>query len=87
MTAEDCKLLLRLFLAQRLELNAIESALKNSRILTDAQIREVRAQASDTATAWVSDDSGAALALIRVHSSPGATMLVPPTPENPATQA
>jgi len=83
-TAEDWRLLLRLFLAQRLELNAIESALKNSRILTDAQIREIRAQASDTAAAWVSDNDGDALALIRVHSSPGATMLVPPVGEKPS---
>jgi len=51
--------------------------LKNARILTDAQMKEIRTQASDTATAWSSDDSDDVLALLRVHSSPGASMLVP----------
>jgi hypothetical protein len=83
-TAEDWKLLLRLLLSQRLEMNAIESALKNSQILTDGQIREIRAQVSDTAKAWSSNPSDDVLALIRVHSSPGATMLVPPLREEPA---
>ena len=84
--AEDWKLLLRLFLAQRLELNAIESALKNSLILTDGQLRNIRTQASDTATAWASRDDDDVLAIIRVHSSPGATMLVPQVREKPPTQ-
>lgn len=75
---KDWKLLLTLVLSQRLEINAIESALKYSRILTDAQIKEIRRQALQTATAWSSDDNDDVLALIRVHSSPDATMLVPP---------
>ncbi len=75
-TAEEWRLLLRLLLAQRLEINAIESALKGAGILTDAQIREIRTQASDTAKAW--DDRDDFLTIIDVHSSPGATMLVPP---------
>jgi len=82
-TAVEWRLLLRLLLSQRLELNAIESALKNSRILTEAQIKEIRRQAADTAKAWSSNDNDDVLTLIGVHSSPDATMLVPPTPENP----
>lgn len=76
-TDGEWRQLLRLLLAQRLEINAMESALTNARILTDAQMKEIRTQASDTATAWSSDDSDDVLALLRVHSSPGATMLVP----------
>lgn len=81
-TTGEWRQLLRLLLAQRLELNAIESALKTARILTDAQIKEIRSQAADTASAWSSNDGDDVLALLRVHSSPGATMLVPPVPEN-----
>jgi hypothetical protein len=73
--------LLTLLLSQRLEINAIESALKAASILTDTQIREIRTQASDTAKAWSSKDSDDVLALLRVHSSPAATMLVPPLRE------
>ena len=80
--AGEWRLLLRLLLAQRLDLNAIESALKNARILTDAQIKEIRTQAADTANAWSSKDSDDVFALLRVHSSPMATMLVPPVREN-----
>jgi len=67
--------LLTLLLSQRLEMNAIESALKNASILTAAQIREIRIQAMNTAKAWSAD--GDVLALLKVHSSPDATMLVP----------
>ncbi|SPF52044.1 hypothetical protein SBA4_4810001 [Candidatus Sulfopaludibacter sp. SbA4] len=81
-TPEEWRQLLRLLLAQRLELNAIESALKNAHILTDAQIKEIRTQASDTAAAWSSNDSDDVLALLRVHSSRAATMLIPPTRED-----
>jgi len=77
-SAEDWRRLLRLLLAQRLELNAIESALKNARVLTDAQIKEIRRQAADTAEAWSSQDGDDPLKMIQVHSSPDATMLVPP---------
>jgi hypothetical protein len=77
--ADEWRLLLRLLLSQRLEMNAIESALKGARILTDAQVREIRTQASDTAKAWADRDD--VLKIISVHSSPGATMLIPPTPE------
>ena len=78
---EEWRLLLRFVLTQRLEINAIESALKNSKLLTDAQIKEIRTQASDTAKAWSSKDSDDVLALLRVHSSPLATMSVPRTRE------
>jgi hypothetical protein len=77
-TVDEWRQLLRLLLAQRLEMNAIESALKNAKVLTDAQLREIRSQASDTATAW-SGDRDDVLTLIRIHASPSATMLVPPT--------
>ena len=80
-TIAEWRLLLRLVLAQRLEVNAIESALKRARALTDAEIKEIRAQASDTAKAWSSGNDDDVLNLIRVHSSPDATMLVPPTRE------
>ena len=77
-TTADWSQLLRLLLAQRLELNAIESALKNASVLTDAQIKEIRKQASETATAWSSVDGDDVLRLLRIHSLPAATMLVPP---------
>ena len=75
----DWRQLLRLLLSQRLEINAIESALRNANILTEAQTKEIRNQAWDTAKAWSSDDRDDVLALISVHLSPAATMLVPPT--------
>ncbi len=78
MRGEGWKELLRILLSQRLEINAVESALRNAGILTDAQLREIRTQASDTAKAWSSKDSDDVLELLRVHSSPFATMLVPP---------
>jgi hypothetical protein len=78
-TPDDWRLLLRLLLSQRLEMNAIESALKDAQILTDAQVREIRTQALDTAKAW--EDRDDILKIISVHSSPGATMLVPPVRE------
>jgi hypothetical protein len=74
----EWRLLLRLLLAQRLELNAIEAALVASGALTEAHLREIRAQASDTAKAWSSDESDDVLKLLRVHSSPQAKMRVPP---------
>jgi uncharacterized heparinase superfamily protein len=73
--------LLTLLLSQRLELNAVESALRSADILSDLQIREIRTQASDTAKAWSAQESDDVLALLRVHSSPLATMSVPRTPE------
>ncbi len=78
---EEWRLLLRFVLSQRLEINAIESALKNSNALSDAQVKEVRKQAPQTAKTWSSNDSDDVLGLIRVHSSPEATMLVPPAAE------
>jgi len=72
-------MLLALVLAQRLEINAIESVLKRAKALTDAEVKAIRTQASQTATAWSSDDRADVLALIRIHSSSEATMLVPPT--------
>ncbi len=81
MTDGGWKELLTLLLSQRLEINAIESALKTANILTEAQVKEIRTQASDTAKAWSSKDSDDVLALLRVHSSPLATMSVPRTRE------
>jgi hypothetical protein len=80
-TTAEWRRLLALLLAQRLEINALESALKTAGILTDSQIREIRTQASDTAKAWSSNEGDDVLALLRVHSSPAATMLVPPKRE------
>lgn len=80
MTDNGWKELLTFLLSQRLEINAIESALKTASILTGAQIQEIRTQASDTARAWSSKDSDDVLALLRVHSSPLANMSVPRTP-------
>jgi hypothetical protein len=77
-TTAEWRQLLMLVLAQRLEINALESVLKTASILTDRQIREIRTQASDTAQAWSSKEAVDVLALLRVHSSPAATMLVPP---------
>ncbi len=78
---KEWKPLLRLLLSQRLEINAIESALTNARILTKEQIKQIRTQASDTAKAWSSEESDDVLRLLRVHSLPDATMLVPPVRE------
>jgi hypothetical protein len=80
-TDGEWRQLLRLVFAQRLEINAIESALKRAQALTDLEIKEIRTQASDTSKAWGSGDNDDVLSLIRVHSSPGATMLIPPTQE------
>ena len=77
-TTDQWKELLRLLLSQRLELNAIESALKSASTLTEAQLQEIRKQATATATAWSSREGDDVLALLRIHSSPNATMLVPP---------
>jgi hypothetical protein len=74
---EEWTLLLRLVLAQRLEMNAMQSALKDAKVLTDSQIREIRVQAAATAAAWSRDDKRDLLALIGMHSSPEATMSVP----------
>lgn len=79
---EEWRLLLRLVLSQRLEINAIETALTTSRVLTEGQIKEIRKQASQAATSWSSDDSDDVLALIKIHSSPEATMKVPPIRED-----
>ena len=81
MTDAAWKELLRLLLSQRLELNAIENALKAANILSAAQIKEIRTQAANTATAWSSQESDDVLALLRAHSSPLATMSVPRPPE------
>ena len=69
--------LLTILLAQRLELNAVENALKTANILTGPQIREMRIQASNAAKAW-SAPGDDLLALLRVHSSPDARMSIPP---------
>jgi hypothetical protein len=73
--------LLRLLLSMRLELNAIESVLKGGGVLTNSHIKEIRAQARDTAKAWSLEPADDVLKLIRIHSSPGATMAVPPLEE------
>jgi hypothetical protein len=72
------KQLLTLLLAQRLELNAVESALKASGVLAEGQLREIRVQAQNTAQSWTSRENDDALALLRAHSSPLASMSVPP---------
>ena len=77
-TTAEWKQLLTLLLSQRLELNAMESAMQAAGILTGAQIAGIRTQASDTAKAWSSREGDDVLALLRVHSSPQATMGVPP---------
>jgi len=71
------RLLLQLLLAQRLEINAIESALKNAGALADSQIQEIRRQASKAAEVWSRDGGIDLLGLIRMHSSPSANMLMP----------
>lgn len=73
----EYRLLLQLILAQRLEMNAIESALKSTGVLAESQIRDIREEASKTAAAWARDASINVLDLIRVHSSPKATVLAP----------
>jgi hypothetical protein len=77
-TNQEWRQLLALLLSQRLEINAVESALKTAGILTQTQIKEIRTQALDTANAWSSKESDDVLTLLRVHSSPSASMLVPP---------
>ena len=81
-TTSEWRELLTILLAQRLEINAVESALRAAGILTDGQIKELRAQASDTAKAWSSKEGDEVLELLRIHSSPFATMLAPPQREN-----
>ena len=76
MTDPEWKQLLTLLLAQRLELNAIEGALKAANVLTGAQLKEIRTQASDTAKAWSSKEDDDVLALLRVHASPLASMTI-----------
>ena len=73
-------MLLRLMLAQRLELNAIEGALQRAGVLSDPQLKEIRKLAADTATAWSSRDGDDVLALIRIHGSPDASMNIGCTP-------
>jgi len=79
-TNDEWRQLLRLLLAQRLELNAIETAMKNASILTRDQIREIRTQAADTAAVWSSRETDDVLKLIAIHASPNATMGVPSDP-------
>jgi hypothetical protein len=78
---QEWRQLLTLLLAQRLELNTIESALKTAGILTDDKIKEIRAQATDTAKAWSSRESDDVLRLLAIHSMPAASMRVPQTQE------
>ncbi len=70
-------MLLKLILAQRLEMNVIESALQNAGVLTKSQIDEIRRQAAKSAEDWSRGGETELLKLIRAHSMPGATMLVP----------
>jgi hypothetical protein len=74
---EEWSLLLSFLLSQRLEINAIESALKSAGVLTDDQVKTIRTQALHTARTWSGDPSQDMLTLIRIHSSPAATMVVP----------
>ena len=77
----DWRQLLRLLLAQRLELNAIESALTGAGVLTPGQVRDIRTQAADTAKAWSTQEGDDVLRLLRIHATADATMLVPPPKE------
>ena len=81
MTDALWKELLRLPLSQRLEWNPIENALKAANILSAPQIKEIRTQAANTATAWSSQESDGVMALLRAHSSPLASLSVPQPPE------
>lgn len=77
-TDPDWRSLLRLLLAQRLELNAVEAALVACGALTDAHVKTIRTQAADTAKAWSQEAGDDILALIRIHSLPEASMRIPP---------
>jgi len=79
-TNDEWRQLLRLLLAQRLELNAIETAMENASILTREQIREIRTQAGNSAAAWSSHETDDVLKLFAIHASPNATMAVPGQP-------
>ena len=70
--------LLTLLLSQRLEMNAIESSLKQAGILSEEQVRQIRKQAFETAKAWSSQKGDDVLRLLRIHASPFANMNVPP---------
>jgi hypothetical protein len=74
----EWRLLLRLLLSQRLEMNAIESVLTNAGVLTAEYLREIRTQASDTAKAWSAHESDDILTLLKVHSLPTASMRIAP---------
>ena len=76
------RLLLQLILAQRLEINAIESALKSAGVLADSQVGEIRLQAWKAAEAWSENGSIDLLGLIQIHASPTATMVVPLSQES-----
>lgn len=78
-TTAEWRLLLRLLLSQRLELNAIEGALIAGGVLTAAHLKEIRTQAADTAKAWSSNENDDILTLLSVHSLPSASMRVPPS--------
>ncbi|HTS31357.1 MAG TPA: hypothetical protein VMH81_36040 [Bryobacteraceae bacterium] len=80
-TAVEWRRLLTILLAQRLELNAIESALKNAGVVTGEKLKEIRTQATNTAAAWSSQADDDVLRLLSIHSQPGATMLVPQSHE------
>jgi hypothetical protein len=79
----ELRRLLRLLLAQRLEINALESVLTRAGVLTEAHLHEIRTQAAGTAKAWSSEESDDVLTLLQVHSLPTASMRVPP-PETSA---
>jgi hypothetical protein len=79
-TTAEWRLLLRLLLSQRLELNAIEGALIAGGVVTASYLKEIRTQAADTAKAWSSDENDDILTLLSVHSLPSASMRVPPPP-------
>jgi hypothetical protein len=76
-TSGEWRHLPRLLLSQRLEINAIESAITIAGILTSAQIKSIRTQAMQTAKAWSSEESDDVLKLLGIHASADATMGVP----------
>ena len=69
--------LLSFLLAQRLGLNAMESALQPAGILSVKEIPAIRAQAADTAQSWSARDGDGVLKLLRVRGPAKASLPVP----------
>ena len=72
------RLLLRLLLSQRLQMNAIESVLIRAGVLTAEYLKAIRTPAADAAKAWSADESDDILRLLKARSLPTASMGVAP---------